>query len=1157
MGCRMVDCLWPEDPQKTDMTKQGTHRSSGWLWQIHLLLAVWLWLPSICSIAGDLALAPEGVELFERKIRPLLVERCYKCHSSTGDKIKGGLQMDSRDGLLKGGDTRAAIVPGDAAKSLLIEAVGHANIDLQMPPKKKLADSEIADLTAWVNMGAPWPNSTVGAVAGKLSAFDLTKRREAHWAWQPIRPQALPVVHDDRWPATEPDRFILAKLDEAGLKPATAADRRTLIRRAYFDLIGLPPSPAEVEAFLKDSSPNAYEDVLDRLLASPQFGERWARHWLDLVRYAETLGHEFDFANFNAWRYRDYVIRAFNADLPYDQFVTEQIAGDLLPKPRLDPAEGFNESIIGTGFYWMGQRVHSPVDVRAEESVVVDNQIDVTSKTFLGLTVACARCHDHKFDAISSKDYYSLFGVMGSSRYTQGSTYPRQKLQPQVAALASLKKELRPLIGQAWQQQAAGVAEYLQTAAGVAKGPPTDPISTPADAVATERHLDAARLNSWTKVLLEKPAQAPANPLFAWSALAADPQSKEPQFRDRLPAVLAALNASHPAAPRPSDEIFAAFDGPDFAGWSVEDAAFGTAPAPVGDFAVGDMKQPVTTLLREPSASSAAISRRLEGVLRSPTFTIHKRYLHILLAGQHSRLNVRIDNFTMIVAPIYDSLRRMLDKEELSWITLDLNTWKGHRAYLEFNDLPTPDPTETPDHKYDSRAYVVVSRAVFSDQPQAPVDAIRPALMEGGELARIGSAAELAMLYQATTVKAVEAWCAKDGSKVSASQIEWLNWMLRKNLLDFTPSEEPSSRQLVEALARFHKLEEALPEQQRVLAMIDGSPVDENVFIRGSHKSLGEVVPRRFLEALGGSENNRFTSGSGRLELSKCMTDPSNPFLSRVMVNRIWQHLFGRGIVATPDDFGALGQAPTHPELLDWLADWYRTKGGWSNKKLIRLLMTSQTYRMSSNPADPGAEEKDPQDLLLHRMPLRRLEGEAIRDAILAVSGQMNPAMFGPPVPVFLTAFMEGRGRPGQCGPLDGAGRRSIYQEVRRNFLPPMMRAFDFPVPYTTIGRRTASNVPAQSLVLMNDPFVLSEASAWANRLLANKQLTPEERIALMYETIFSRPPLANEGLAAMDFLHQQALAYHLKPQQADTDPRLWADLCHVLMNVKEFIFLN
>ena len=339
--------------------------------------------------------------------------------------------------------------------------------------------------------------------------------------------------------------------------------------------------------------------------------------------------------------------------------------------------------------------------------------------------------------------------------------------------------------------------------------------------------------------------------------------------------------------------------------------------------------------------------------------------------------------------------------------------------------------------------------------------------------------------------------------------------------------------------------------------MIDGSPVDENVFIRGNHKSLGEVVPRRFLEALGGSEKNRFTNGSGRLELSQCMTDPSNPFLSRVMVNRIWQHLFGRGIVATPDDFGALGQAPTHPELLDWLADWYRTKGGWSNKKLIRLLMTSQVYRMSSNPADPGAEEKDPQDLLLHRMPLRRLEGEAIRDAILAVSGQMNPAMFGPPVPVFLTSFMDGRGRPGQSGPLDGAGRRSIYQEVRRNFIPPMMRAFDFPVPYTTIGRRTASNVPAQSLVLMNDPFVISEARAWAERLLANKQVTPEQRIALMYETIFSRPPVPDERLAAMDFLKQQALAYGLQPQQADTDPGLWADLCHVLMNVKEFIFLN
>src|SRR5260221_1514639 len=296
--------------------------------------------------------------------------------------------------------------------------------------------------------------------------------------------------------------------------------------------------------------------------------------------------------------------------------------------------------------------------------------------------------------------------------------------------------------------------------------------------------------------------------------------------------------------------------------------------------------------------------------------------------------------------------------------------------------------------------------------------------------------------------------------------MSWLDWLNRNSLLEGERADGPDGQRLRTVLGDFRKLEDAIPERARAVGMVDGTGVDESVFIRGSHKTLGEVVPRRFLEALGGSEKTRFTHGSGRLELAQSIVSPSNPFLARVMVNRIWLHLFGRGIVPTPDDFGAPGQPPTYPELLDWLAHWYSTEDGWSTKKLIRMLVTSQTYRMSSRPADAIAEEKDPQNVLLHRMPVRRLEYEPIRDALLAVSGQLDLEMFGPPVPVYLAEFMEGRGRPAHSGPIDGAQRRSIYQDVRRNFLAPMMRAFDFPVPSTTVGRRTVSNVPAQSLIL-------------------------------------------------------------------------------------------
>ena len=1125
---------------------------------LFLILALML---AVAVRAAEVATAPEGIEFFEKKIRPLLVERCYKCHSAASEKLKGGLRLDSREGMIRGGETRSALIPGDPEKSLLVEAIGYENNELQMPPKKRLAQEEVADLVAWVKMGAPWPKGAEPQAGTKVSTFDLEKRRQEHWSWKPIVAIEPPSVKDAKWPVGAVDRFVVSKLNASNLKPAPPADKRTLIRRVFFDLIGLPPTPAEVENFVDDSSPKAFEKVVDRLLDSREYGERWARHWLDLVRYGETLGHEFDYVNFNAWRYRDYVIRAFNADVPYNEFVTEQIAGDLLANPRRHPTEGFNESVIGTGFYWLGQRVHSPVDVRLEEAVVVDNQIDVTAKTFLGLTVACARCHDHKFDAISTRDYYSLFGVLGSSRYAQRSIDPPEKLSAPSEELRSMKQELRPLIGNVWLDQASSVAAYLAAAREVGAGASSISLSNRCLAIASARQLNPTRLERWIGALGDKKIIQPDHALFAWTKIGLGTnQPLANSFREQVESVVSDLRkvVPHPEVP-PAAETYADFSGGDFAGWSVEDEAFGSAPTGAGDFVVGDPKRPVVALLSAPSANSAAVSRRFEGVLRSPTFTILQRYAHILAGGAKSRLNVRVDNLTMIMDPIYGSLKRALDQESLTWLTVDLDAWKGHRAYLEFNDLITPDPTDAADRKYSDLAYAAVSRVVFSDDPTAPkLSAAKNPLIPLDELSRATSLEKLAELYQQATIGAVGVWTKGECSDDKApAQIAWLDWLARNSLLDSPVLEDPASRRLAEALDEFRKIEESIPERARVLGMVEGTGLDENVFIRGNPKTLGEAVPRRFLEALGGSEQTRFTQGSGRLELARQIADPSNPFLSRVMVNRVWQHLFGRGIVPTPDDFGALGQPPTNLELLDWLANWYRTDGVWSTKKLIRLLVTSRTYGMSSRPADPLAEEKDPQNLLLHRMPVRRLEGEAIRDAILTVSGQLDPKMFGPPVPVYLTSFMDGRGRPASSGPLDGGRRRSIYQEVRRNFLPPLMRAFDYPVPYTTIGKRTASNVPAQSLVLMNDPFVIGEAQAWAKALLARRDLSPRQRITLMYETIFSRPPAAGELADALAFLDQQGEACNLQPAQRASAQPLWADLCHVLMNVKEFVFLN
>jgi hypothetical protein len=516
-----------------------------------------------------------------------------------------------------------------------------------------------------------------------------------------------------------------------------------------------------------------------------------------------------------------------------------------------------------------------------------------------------------------------------------------------------------------------------------------------------------------------------------------------------------------------------------------------------------------------------------------------------------------VDNFTVIRDPIYGGLKQSLDTESPHWTTVDLDTWKGHRAYFEFDDMTTPDPSDEADKEFNKLGYLTVSRVVLSDDSAPPAAMPRLPLLSPDELSKATSLEQLPAIYQQATIAAVKAWMDdRRGAEATPPQIAWLNWLNLNSLLDGAP-DDPAVCQLIDVLLKMRKIEDSIPERARAIGMIDGTGLDENVFIRGNHQTPGEQVPRRFLEALGGSEQTRFTHGSGRLELARCITDPANPFLARVMVNRIWLHLFGRGIVPTPDDFGALGQPPTHPELLDWLANWYRTEGGWSTKQLIRLLVTSQTYRMSSSPADSVAEEKDPQNLLFHRMPVRRLESEPIRDAILAISGQLDPEMFGPPVPVYLTEFMEGRGRPPHSGPVDGAGRRSIYQALHRNFLPPMMRAFDFPVPFTTIGRRTVSNVPAQSLIMMNDPFVIGQTQAWAKSLLARHDLSSEQRLVLMYQTIFSRPPAPSELSKGIEFLDRQGDAYGLSPNRRSLDQALWADLCQVLMNVKEFIFLN
>lgn len=1102
---------------------------------------------------SDQSLDAATLEFVSTKIRPLLESRCYECHSGKSAKLKGGLRLDTLESIVKGGDGGPILKPGHPEKSVLIAAINYRG-DYEMPPASKLPPGEIALLTRWIEMGAPWPAGGEPPISTAKEPFPLEKRKAAHWSWREVADPLAPVVRQQDWARRDLDRFVLAKLEQAGLTPAPDTDRRTLLRRVWFDIVGLPPKPADVETFVADPAPTqqALEKVADALLASQQFGERWARHWLDLMRYAESRGHEYDLDSPNAWQYRDYLIRALNADVPYNQFVVEHVAGDLVMPPRLNPDKKFNESILATGFWYLGDWVHSPVDIRRDEADQIDNQLDTMSRAFLGLTVACARCHDHKFDAISTKDYYALAGFLQSSSYRQAAFETMEhnrrvadelwtaRAKADGAIRAALVESLRPAVGQ--------TAAYLQAAVAVAGG------QVPA---ATEpQKLDAKRLEAWV------------------AALRAAPHAMQGPLQEFVKQLQTPAVASH-STPAKTTATRIAVDYGRLAPqeWIQDGFAFGSGPVRIGALRLAeDPKRPVIgvevfgaarrdqlwaglSLAAGTQEESGELERlpRTGQTLRTPTLTIESGKLHYLVRGS-GILQAVVDAHRLIHGPLHKEL--ILDfnvGDQFRWVSHSLERYKNHRAHIEF--VPTgngplevfaiadgaePPPLPTPEQK--------LLRDALADSQD-----VHPSMVATGQR----QAAALQTLLLAALDRLAADRIATGPAPEETAQLA--DWMVRHPEL-FAP-DPPAAERLGAEVRQLRKEEQRLATQiQKVshtaIAILDGTDEDEELLIRGNVATPHGRVPRRFLEALAGPTAPSYARGSGRLELARHMVDPrANPFITRVMANRIWYHLLGRGIVPTVDDFGALGQPPSHPELLDHLATRLAADD-WSIKRMIRQIVTSRTYQMSSRPADDAAESADPDNVLLHRMNLRRLQGEVIRDGILAVSGRLDLKMEGPPVSIHLTSFMGGRGRPGS-GPLDGSGRRSVYMSVRRNFLSPMMLAFDTPVPSVAVGRRNVSNVPAQPLILLNDPFVAEQARRWAERVLADANITPENRIKGMYETSLGRPPDPEETERELAFLKEQAGAYGIAGDAWQKEPRAWTDLGHVIWNMKEFIFID
>lgn len=942
-----------------------------------------LWGPVVCG--QSLAATPDQIEFFEARIRPVLAQECYECHSEAG-KQKGGLLLDSRPGWQAGGDSGATITPGDVATSLLLQSIKHTHDDLKMPKNgAKLDDSIIADFEKWIAAGAYDPRDqapTAEQLAKETDWSAVLERRKQWWCFQPIKTGALSGQATPHEVAQEIDRSLLTKLSEQGLQPAGIASAETLIRRASFILTGLPPEPEEVEHFTAKSkqSSKAYEQLLDRLLASPSFGERWARHWLDWVRYAETHGSEGDARIPYAWRYRDYVIRSFNDDVPYPQRVREAIAGDLLSQPRIK--DGVNESAFGIGQLRMVLHGFSPTDSLDELVTFTDNQIDTVTKAFQALTVSCARCHNHKFDAISQADFYALYGIFTSSRPAVVDVNAAEIGKAEREALLKLKQQLKTVVAEAW-------AKAVETL-------PTQPVPAPSPKPQSTRSWDLR---------------------------------KEP--------------------------------------WFTNGQGITQGVTPAGEFSVALEGPQIIARVYPTGLFSDLISPQDRAVVMSSRFRNEGGTLWMRVAGGGGvKAKYVVQNYPR-TGTVHRAKELKDDQDEvLGWHKLDLNYWKGDDLYLQLATVADL-PAET---KENARSWFGITEAYITATDEAP-----PSVKVGGD-----------------SREAVAAWKA---GTMNDDQAELLGALLREGILPNDTKLIPGAQAL---LTRYREIESKLPLPTRAPGVLDADSHDAALFVRGDHKQPSEIVARRFLDGINPAPYQ--TQGSGRLELAQSLTDKNNPLTSRVMVNRLWHHVFGRGIVGTPDNFGRLGELPSHPELLDTLASHFQ-QGGGRLKPLIKALMLTQAFQRSDKTSDL-AEQKDPENKLLSHWTVRRLEAEAIRDSILKLSGTLEPKMYGESV-------------------FGKEPRRSIYLGVVRNNLEPFLSVFDMPVPSSTRGRRDVTNVPAQSLALLNDPTIIQWSGQWARRDGFSTQ--DKEHVQQMFMQSLGRKASEQETQASLHFVQQSA----------------------------------
>ncbi|MDG2220176.1 MAG: PSD1 and planctomycete cytochrome C domain-containing protein [Rubripirellula sp.] len=899
-------------------------------------------------------------DFFESRIRPVLIAHCQSCHGIK--KQSGGLRLDHREALLVGGHTGPAVIPGNPEDSLLVQAVRHTG-DYEMPPEQQLPESTIRDLEQWIKLGLPWP--LTHDTTSNANREARWKGASKHWAFQPIQQPLVPeigaagissraatgIAGQATTQVGTPqvvrpvDAFVQRRIFDHGLRFSPQADRRTLIRRVTYSLTGLPPTPAEVHDYVNDRGPNAYERLVERLLASVHYGEHWARHWLDVGRYSDTKGYVYGREERfwpHAWAYRDWVVNSFNDDLPYNRFLLLQLAADQVKDRRSD-------DLAAMGFLTLGRRF---LGVRRE---IIDDRIDVVSRGMMGLTVSCARCHDHKFDPIPSADYYSLYGVFDSCIEQlvrlDGDSRQGNIVTPRASDDASFEVEL--------EKRQAQLSEKL----------------------AARRAEANARVR-----------QRVADYLFAQSELDKYPANGFDQIfesSDLLPAVVRRWSTYLRKASQQQDLLFLP--------WQLY------AGIPAGEFA----QQSAQIIQRIKSRHGDVLNPRIAEQFETPP----------------SSLRDVCDRYGEVFRQVEQEWQRQIEQAkaggEASPTRLSDSNAESLRAFLYDQDSPCQMPVCS-----------IIDCETFFDS---------------------AACTELWKLQGE-----VDRWIIQSKSQPFALTLKDISY----------------------------------PKQPRI-------------FRRGDPLKLGRDVPRQFLAVLAGPQRHPFQHGSGRLELANAIIDPTNPLTARVMVNRVWMHHFGHGLVSTPSDFGTRAAPPSHPDLLDWLATDF-AKNGWSVKALHRRILLSETYRQSSfGPNDTTqlqlAQQTDPDNELLWRFNAQRLGFEELRDSILLANGQLDSTMGGNSVPLFKTPYPT---------------RRTLYGLVDRQYLPGTLRIFDFANPDLHVPKRSETTVPQQALFFMNHPWILQQARKLAKEIQqTNGGPVVDDRraIADLFQRLLQRNPTEEE----------------------------------------------